>query len=115
MSTAAQSKYSEFMAEYYDATPLYQNRADVAFYVDCARQARGRVLELGCGTGRVLLPTAEEGREITGLDISATMLARCREKVAKLLLDFLRSDPTARPWFVSAGAKSTASLQSPHR
>lgn len=83
MSSAAGISYAEFMAEYYDHTPLYTNRADVAFYVDCARQAKGRVLELGCGTGRILLPTAEDGHDVTGLDLSRTMLARCREKVAK--------------------------------
>jgi len=41
-------------------------------------------LELGCGTGRVLIPTAIAGCEITGLDLSPFMLQKCREKVAKL-------------------------------
>jgi SAM-dependent methyltransferase len=37
------------------------------------------VLEVGCGTGRVLIPTARAGVEITGLDLSKHMLAVCRE------------------------------------
>jgi 2-polyprenyl-3-methyl-5-hydroxy-6-metoxy-1,4-benzoquinol methylase len=41
---------------------------DVDFYVDRAREARGPVLELGCGTGRILIPSALAGAEITGLD-----------------------------------------------
>ena len=38
------------VAELYDFTPLYAARADVAFYVDCARQVNGATLELGCST-----------------------------------------------------------------
>jgi len=39
------------------------------------------VLEVGCGTGRVLIPTARAGIEITGLDLSPHMLAVCRERL----------------------------------
>jgi len=49
-----------------------------------AKKAGGKTLELGCGTGRVLIPTALAGREITGLDLSPFMLQKCREKVARL-------------------------------
>ena len=69
------------IANYYDATPLYANRADIGFYVACAGEVRGKVLELGCGTGRILIPTAAAGHTIVGLDLSPDMLARCREKL----------------------------------
>jgi len=69
------------IAEYYDATPLYANRADIGFYLACAAEADGKVLELGCGTGRVLIPMAAAGHSIVGLDLSPDMLARCREKL----------------------------------
>jgi SAM-dependent methyltransferase len=65
----------------YDAVPLYAARPDVPFYVDEAAQSGGDVLELGCGTGRVLLPIARTGRTIAGLDASHTMIERCRAKV----------------------------------
>ncbi len=55
---------------------------DVEFFVDCSRKSGGRTLELGCGTGRVLMPTAAAGCAITGLDRSEFMLAQCRRKVA---------------------------------
>lgn len=79
---AASAGYA-LVAEYYDATPPYLSRADIQFYVDCARENGGRVLELGCGTGRILIPTAAAGWEIVGLDLSEAMLARCREKLAQ--------------------------------
>ena len=47
--------------------------------IDCGR---ARVLELGCGTGRVLIPTARAGVEIVGLDASPRMLDVCRAHLA---------------------------------
>jgi ubiquinone/menaquinone biosynthesis C-methylase UbiE len=68
-------------AEYYDYVPAYAERADVTFFVDAARDSGGPVLEVGCGTGRVLLPTARAGIEITGLDLSHNMLSVLRERL----------------------------------
>lgn len=69
------------LPELYDFIPPYAERRDVEFYVDLARRANGKVLELGCGTGRVLIPTAAAGCEVVGLDLAANMLAKCREKL----------------------------------
>ena len=64
----------------YDA--VYADRDDAGFWQAMAAAAGGGpVLELGCGTGRVLLPLARAGYEITGLDLSAEMLERCRAKL----------------------------------
>src|SRR5207248_1465153 len=65
----------------YDSVPLYAGRPDVSFYVEAAKAARGNVLELGCGTGRILLPIARAGCTIVGIDSSRLMLARCRAKL----------------------------------
>ncbi|HXY74475.1 MAG TPA: methyltransferase domain-containing protein [Dehalococcoidales bacterium] len=75
--------YNEFVADFYD--PVYNNlrRNDIQFFVDCGIAAAGKTLELGCGTGRVLIPTARAGCEITGLDLSPFMLQKCREKLEK--------------------------------
>ncbi len=70
-------------AELYDHTPIYAARADVPFYVGYARQASGKTLELGCGTGRILIPTAAAGCEVVGLDASGFMLERCRTKLER--------------------------------
>ncbi|MEP6963744.1 MAG: class I SAM-dependent methyltransferase [Acidobacteriota bacterium] len=71
-----------WIAGLYDHVAPYRARPDVAFYVDAARSAGGPVLEVGCGTGRVLIPTARAGMEIVGLDLSPHMLAVCRQALA---------------------------------
>ena len=71
-----------FIADLYDYVVPYAERSDVDFFVEAARAAGGAVLEVGCGTGRVLIPTARAGVSITGLDASAHMLAVCRERLA---------------------------------
>lgn len=55
---------------------------DIGWYVERARQAGGPVLELGCGTGRVLLPLARAGLPVTGVDRSLPMLARLRSEAS---------------------------------
>lgn len=72
------------LCEFYDHVSLYAGRPDIGFYVDLARSAAGPVLEVGCGTGRILVPSAQAGATMVGLDASPAMLARCREKVAAL-------------------------------
>ena len=73
-----------FVAELYDLNPVYAERThDIGFYLNFCREANGPVLELGCGTGRILLPAAREEVEIVGLDLSAFMLDRCKVKLAK--------------------------------
>ena len=53
---------------------------DVDFYVRQAMAAKGPVLELACGTGRLTLPIARHGIDITGLDLQASMLAQAKAK-----------------------------------
>jgi SAM-dependent methyltransferase len=76
--------------EHYRDAALYdyeyrRRRADVTFYRELARR-RGadRILELGAGSGRVTVPLARDGRYIVALDRSAEMLARLRDRVARL-------------------------------
>jgi SAM-dependent methyltransferase len=71
------------VAEFYDHVAPYRERQDVAFFVELARASGGPVLEIGCGTGRVLIPTAQAGLEIVGLDASAAMLSICRARLAR--------------------------------
>jgi SAM-dependent methyltransferase len=70
-----------FVAEFYDH--IYRERQDIAFWIEQAQASGGPVLEIGCGTGRVLIPTARAGIAITGLDLSEHMLRVCRERLAR--------------------------------
>lgn len=69
------------IADVYDYVVPYRERPDVDFYVDAATEAKGPVLEIGSGTGRILIPTARAGVEIVGLDLSRHMMDVCRERL----------------------------------
>lgn len=71
-------------AEFYDHVPAYKERSkrDVPFFVEMAKEADGQVLEVGAGTGRVLIPLARAGIRIAGVDASESMLAICEAKLA---------------------------------
>ena len=70
-----------FVADLYDYVVPYRSRPDVTFFVEAAKASRGPVLEVGCGTGRVLIPTARAGIDIVGLDRSTHMLEVCRKRL----------------------------------
>jgi SAM-dependent methyltransferase len=55
---------------------------DVGFYVEEAERARGPVVELGVGTGRIAIPTAAAGIRVIGVDSSRGMLDVCAEQAA---------------------------------
>jgi len=71
-----------FVAHFYDQVIPYRERPDVEFFVQAALDSGDPVLEVGCGTGRVLIPTARAGVAITGLDLSRYMLDVCRRNLA---------------------------------
>jgi ubiquinone/menaquinone biosynthesis C-methylase UbiE len=79
-------------------------RRDVPFWQRVARKARGPVLELGCGTGRVSLPLARAGIDLVGIDRSAPMLERARRRLkprgtrAAPDVRFVRGDIRALPF-----------------
>jgi ubiquinone/menaquinone biosynthesis C-methylase UbiE len=72
----------EKLARFYDLQHA-DLTADLIFYTYLARQAEGPVLEVGCGTGRLLLPLAESGIDVTGVDSSPAMLAVARDKLGQ--------------------------------
>jgi ubiquinone/menaquinone biosynthesis C-methylase UbiE len=74
-------EYVDF-AEFYDQD--YNFTGDIGFYLEHAQNFGSPILELACGTGRVLPPLAEAGYKIYGVDISEYMLAICRRKVEEM-------------------------------
>lgn len=78
-------------ARFYDLIPAVPD--DIPFYVDRLPSPDSRVLELGCGTGRVSIPLASHCAHVQGLDISEAMLQIGRQKVeAAGLQDKVRLD-----------------------
>jgi SAM-dependent methyltransferase len=75
------SSLTRDLARYYDLD-LEDDPGDVEFYRALARRAGGAVLELGVGTGRVAVPLACDGWDVTGVDLDAHMLERAAQRWA---------------------------------
>ena len=68
------------LARYYDLENA-DFTEDLDFWIELAEEFGGPVLELGCGTGRVLLNLARRGHAVTGIDNAPEMLDRLRAKL----------------------------------
>ncbi len=67
------------VAKFYDLNPELPD--DLPFYRSLPPSPGAAILELGCGTGRVLVPLASTCGYIHGLDASEAMLEICRTKL----------------------------------
>jgi len=90
-------KFYDTIARFYDAENA-EMTDDLALYSDLVAETGGPVLDVGCGTGRVMLHLAQAGVPVVGVDRSETMLARGRRK-----LDVL-SDLKPRVTFIAGDA-----------
>jgi len=80
--TTDASTYPEAQARHYDGDYAAIGRTqDISFYVQLAEAADGPVMEMACGTGRVLLPMARAGATVTGIEPTPAMR---RKLLAKL-------------------------------
>lgn len=84
--TGDDGTYSGRVVDVYDLLypDLLGDIPQLSAFIERAAPGR-RILEFGVGTGRIAIPLADAGFDVTGTDISAAMLARLREK-----------DPTGR-------------------
>lgn len=96
----------EKIAHYYDLTHA-DLKADIPFVRALGVEARGPVLELGCGSGRLLLPLARAGVPVTGVDNSPAMLQRVRQKLA--------AEPSAVRQRVTLVEADMTAFDLPHR
>jgi SAM-dependent methyltransferase len=74
------SQYDSY-ARFYDLD-FGEAEADLAMLQQFAVRCGSPILELGCGTGRVLLPLVRQGYQVTGIDASPAMLDVARRKLA---------------------------------
>jgi ubiquinone/menaquinone biosynthesis C-methylase UbiE len=110
----------DFMSDYDLIAPFYdiehaQFGEDVDMYRNYAEACGGNILELACGSGRVLLPLAEDGFTLTGVDTSGQMLELARQRLkqagvaerCKLVqqdMGSLQLDETFRLAFIALGS-----------
>jgi SAM-dependent methyltransferase len=107
--TRASARPAEGWVGWDEYAPFYDwenaqtvQRRDVAFWERLASAQDGPVLELGCGTGRITIPVARTGARIVGIDRSAEMLARGRQRLRRARLGkaarLVRGDIRALPF-----------------
>ena len=120
-STAAPPEGHEGWDDY---APFYDwenartlGRRDLPFWRNLARNVGGRVLELGCGTGRLTIPLGRAGVDVVGVDRSVPMLARAQQRVKRGRLQdrvhLLRADIRALPFRPAASRRSAKSRGGP--
>lgn len=72
-------EYRKLHAEWYDfASSEVDHHEEIEFWVRSIDASGEPILELGSGTGRVLVPLLERGFDIVGIDTSQDMMERCR-------------------------------------
>ena len=76
-----------YSVDLYDAINSFTH--DIPFWLEQARMAKGPVLELCCGTGRITVPLANAGIPVVGADLSHDMLKGLQQRASKagVLLD----------------------------
>ncbi|MFC1849012.1 class I SAM-dependent methyltransferase [candidate division CSSED10-310 bacterium] len=90
--TSNQTQSYYFDGRHYDSR--IELTDDIPFWLEQARAYGDPVLELACGTGRISIPLAREGFQVTGLDLSDNMLAEARRKseLENLPLEWIQGD-----------------------
>lgn len=77
------SQFYASIARYYDAENTDKND-DIPFYLELAQEAEGApIVDIGCGTGRVMFPLARAGYDVYGIDNEPAMLDRGRNLLAQ--------------------------------
>ena len=89
-------KYTGLEAKLYDLFRGSDDFDEVGYYVDLALNRGGNCLDVGCGTGRVLVPIARQGIKIIGLDNSSAMIDECRKRLSAedAIADLIEEDMT---------------------
>lgn len=72
--------YGKLSSEVYDLDKyIGRSFGDVEFYTERLASCKGKILEPGVGTGRILIPLLEQGLTVEGFDVSTEMLEICRK------------------------------------
>ncbi len=77
-----QNEYQGFFAEFYDI--LHAEQSDINAYIEFGNKYGNDILELGSGTGRLLIPLVENGFMVTGLELNEDMINICNKKLKEI-------------------------------
>ncbi len=96
------SAFYTTVARFYDSENADKSD-DLEMYSRLSAEHDGEILDVGCGTGRVLLHLAREGRRVYGIDNDRAMLARLDAKLEQLpqlrhLVSYIHGDILAHSW-----------------
>lgn len=107
--------YGPLCQQFYDADKGYADEPEVAWYASRLPRDAGPVLEVMCGSGRLLVPLVRAGFHVHGVDDSAAMLAACEARLASeaLASPLFRQDAAALnlPCRYGAAIIAASSLQ----
>lgn len=100
MSNLKQKMIDEFSSE--GGQRFYKIKANDGFwdsedfFIQKYFSSKGRLLDLGCGTGRTTIPLYQQGQDVVGVDISPAMIenAQLIAKEKSLLIDYRVGDAT---------------------
>lgn len=90
---------ADALARLYDLD-LSEEPADLDLYLALAQRTGGPILELGVGTGRLAIPLAQAGHDVTGVDLDPAMLGRGRTRA-----DVADAKPAGRISWVEGDAR----------
>ena len=105
-----QNYYGSLCTEMYEILHQEAPQDELAFYLSYAEKGRS-ILEPLCGSGRFLVPFLERGYDISGMDLSAEMLSKLKEKApnAKVLQEDILEYHSEEKYdyiFISSGSVS---------
>jgi SAM-dependent methyltransferase len=81
-SVQANAEYPESVARFYDAIYAQVRTVDRDYFLRKILETKGRVLEVGVGTGRLFIDALQRGADVYGVDLSETMLRQLRNKLS---------------------------------
>jgi len=88
---------SKWVADMYDKNDTYTN--DIEFMMPIIGNSPKRILEVACGSGRILVPLAKAGHDVFGIDADEFMLAKIADKAKNLNnIQWKKADATTDDW-----------------
>ena len=87
---------ADWSADMYDLHETYTD--DVKFALTLIGASPKKILEIACGSGRLLVPVAKAGHDVTGLDFDEYMLGKIADKVTSEKIKWNKADVVCDDW-----------------